>query len=114
MSIQSEIERIGNNVNNTLNAIAEAGGNVPDGANSDYMATGVLTVPKVPSGGDAGQILAKKSENDYETEWVDPPTYSLPTASADVLGGVKVGTGLAISDDGVLSLSLADGDEVSY
>lgn len=27
----------------------------------------------VPSGGTTGQILAKKSERDHDTEWVDPP-----------------------------------------
>lgn len=31
--------------------------------------------------------------------------YELPTASASTLGGVKVGTGLAIDDNGVLSVS---------
>lgn len=43
-----------------------------------------------------------------------PAPYSLPTASADTLGGVKVGNGLSINENGVLSLALADGDEVSY
>lgn len=44
-----------------------------------------------------------------------PAPYSLPTASADLLGGVKVdGNGLKIDANGVLSLALADGDEVSY
>ena len=28
----------------------------------------------VPSGGTTGQILAKKSERDHDTEWVDPPS----------------------------------------
>ena len=32
-------------------------------------------------------------------------TYNLPTASATVLGGIKVGDGLSITDDGVLSAS---------
>jgi hypothetical protein len=43
-----------------------------------------------------------------------PDPYTLPKASASVLGGVKVGSGLAIDANGVLSLALADGDEVSY
>ena len=43
-----------------------------------------------------------------------PDPYTLPKASASVLGGVKVGSGLAIDASGVLSLALADGDEVSY
>lgn len=28
----------------------------------------------VPSGGTAGQVLAKKSDDDYDTEWIDMPT----------------------------------------
>ena len=41
-------------------------------------------------------------------EWATPAgTYSLPTAAAATLGGVKVGTGLGISATGVLSHSAA-------
>lgn len=29
--------------------------------------------PGVPAGGAAGQVLAKKSGTDYDTEWIDPP-----------------------------------------
>lgn len=36
-------------------------------------------------------------------------SYTLPTASADTLGGVKVGSGLAIDSDGVLSASGGSG-----
>ena len=28
----------------------------------------------VPSGGVTGQVLAKKSDDDYDTEWIDLPT----------------------------------------
>lgn len=28
----------------------------------------------VPAGGIAGQVLAKKSDDDYDTEWIDLPT----------------------------------------
>ena len=44
--------------------------------------------------------------------------FTLPVASANTLGGVKIGPGLAIDEDGVLSATggadLPDGDEVSY
>ena len=44
--------------------------------------------------------------------------YTLPVASADTLGGVKIGAGLASDEEGVLSATgggdLPDGDEVSY
>lgn len=39
----------------------------------------------------------------YEIEQKVPPTYTLPVASADVLGGVKVGSGLSVLLDGTLS-----------
>lgn len=29
--------------------------------------------PGVPVGGDPGQVLAKKSGSNYDTEWIDPP-----------------------------------------
>lgn len=57
-----------------------------------------------------GQIIKVKTVQDGKpTEWeaVDMPSggsYTLPTASADTLGGVKVGDGLSIAD-GVLSVS---------
>lgn len=31
------------------------------------------------------------------------PVYTLPTASSDILGGIRIGTGLSIDDDGVVS-----------
>ena len=44
--------------------------------------------------------------------------YTLPAATADTLGGVKVGEGLSIDAEGVLSApgagALPDGDGVSY
>lgn len=53
-----------------------------------------------------------KNEKADKTEI--PAPYSLPTASATVKGGVMVGDGLAIDENGVLSLALPDLDEVSY
>ena len=38
----------------------------------------------------------------------------IPTASATVLGGVKVVTGLAIADDGTLSISITSAEAVSF
>ena len=43
--------------------------------------------------------------------YVDNSAYTLPTATADTLGGVKIGEGLSISD-GVLSAS--DGGNITY
>ena len=55
-------------------------------------------VPPIAEG-DAGKLVAVKSDESGH-EHVAP--YTLPTASADTLGGVKVGSGLSIAD-GVLS-----------
>lgn len=41
------------------------------------------------------------------TTTVEPSTYTLPIASISVLGGVKVGAGLAIGGDGVLSATIS-------
>lgn len=46
------------------------------------------------------------------TAWVDT-TYLLPIASATVLGGVKVGSGLAIDANGVLSATGTDVDIIN-
>lgn len=44
----------------------------------------------------------------------DVPSYSLPTASATVKGGVKVGRGLKIDTNGVLSLDVSNASGVSF
>lgn len=41
-------------------------------------------------------------------EWSEMQSYSLPNASASTLGGVKVGSGLSIDANGVLSVSLTN------
>lgn len=52
------------------------------------------------------------SSNDYTTEekqkLADLQNYTLTKASADSLGGVKVGTGLQVSEDGTLSADSVD------
>lgn len=45
MSVQTQIDRISTNVNDTLSAIAEMGGEVPEGATSNNMAAAVRTIP---------------------------------------------------------------------
>ena len=87
-----------------------------DGHNSSYYATassvsslsttvsslvtGVHTV--VGQGGDVsvGQIATALTNAGYK---LTDTVYTLPTASANVLGGVKVGTNLSIDGNGVLS-----------
>ena len=38
------------------------------------FALGVVAIDPVPSGGTTGQVLAKKTNNDYDTEWVNGGT----------------------------------------
>ena len=45
MSIETEITRISANVSDTLSAVSEMGGEVPEGATSDDMASGVRSIP---------------------------------------------------------------------
>lgn len=55
----------------------------------------------VPAGGSAGQILAKSSGVDYETEWIDPPSSVLgfgQIAFGDLITGEITGNGYFRTD----------------
>lgn len=69
MSIQSEINRISGNVSDSLDAVAEKGVTVPQGANSDDLAGLIAIIPGLPSGGTTGQVLKKNSNTDYDVVW---------------------------------------------
>lgn len=60
-----------------------------------YLTSYTETDPTVPS------HVKNITQEDIDT-WNNPSEYTLPTATADTLGGVKVGAGLSISN-GVLS-----------
>jgi len=45
----------------------------------------------VPEGGTTGQILSKKSDTDYDTEWVDPPTGGGSGGYNPPQGGIPLG-----------------------
>ncbi|MBN9219535.1 MAG: collagen-like protein [Mesorhizobium sp.] len=62
----------------------------------------------VPAGGTTGQFLAKASDADNDTLWADG-SYTLPTATGSVLGGIKIGDGLAIDGSGVVSVDAVGG-----
>ena len=65
-----------------------------------------IFVPSPASGGAANKILAVNAvgeENALTTKWIDQ--YELPAATTGALGGIKVGTGLAVTGDGTLSVS---------
>lgn len=81
---------------------------IPDPVDlSDYAKTEDL--PKVHNGkltisvnGQAIEFTAN-SENDVLLEIAIPENYTLPVATNEVLGGIKVGTNLSITPEGVLS-----------
>lgn len=57
----------------------------------------------LPSGGTTGQVLTKNSDADGDAGWKEPYTYVLPAATAQTLGGVKIGDGINITEDGTIS-----------
>ena len=61
-----------------------------------------------------GYLTEHQSLADYALKSEIPSPYSLPTASATALGGIKVGTGLAIADDGTLSINISSAEAVSF
>lgn len=67
--------------------------------------TGVLDVTKNAS----GNLVVSKESGD--TTITLPQEYTLPTASANDLGGIKVGSGLEIDQNGVLSATGGGGTE---
>lgn len=84
-----------------------AGSNVtltPDGTNKK------VTISASGGGQSSGDMLASDYDSDYAVKtaggikaYVTSQAYSLPTASASTLGGIKVGTNLSIDGSGVLS-----------
>lgn len=57
----------------------------------------------LPDGGTTGQVLTKNSNADGDAGWKEPYTYVLPAATAETLGGVKIGDGINIAEDGTIS-----------
>lgn len=55
---------------------------------------------------DVGSTKMLTTNSEGKTTWIDiPVAYTLPTASATTLGGVRIGEGLNISAEGVLSVA---------
>lgn len=79
----------------TLNELAAALGDDPNFATSITTLIGTKE-PVIAAGTTAQYWRGDKT-------WQTLPTYSLPIASATVLGGIKVGTNLSIDANGVLS-----------
>jgi hypothetical protein len=95
-------------VDATTGVATAVGGNGmenPMTAKGDIIVGGTAGAPaRLGVGGD-GQVL---TATDGVIGWEDPPTYTLPAATADTIGGIKVGTRLTITN-GTLSA-----DDQSY
>lgn len=74
MTIQSELERIGNNISSAYSALGENGATLPETQNSDNLATTVQTLPEkqdkitasgLLKGDGAGNISAAVAGTDY-------------------------------------------------
>lgn len=71
-------------------------------------------IAKKANADDLAAVAKSGSYNDLTGKPTIPEAYTLPTASASVLGGVKVGNGLAIDENGVLSLNVSNASGVSF
>ena len=95
MSIQSEIDRINSNVQSALNAVADTGVSVPDGANSDNLPAAVSALANEKQDkltGAQGQIVGFGPDGKAVAQ--DKPTYAasevgaIPTTEKGAASGV--------------------------
>lgn len=71
-------------------------------------------IAKKANDADLALVAKSGSYDDLTGKPTIPTAYTLPNASASVLGGVKVGTGLTIDANGVLSLNVSNASGVSF
>lgn len=96
MSIQSEIDRISGNVQDTISAIRQTGVTVPEGANSDNLpslATALSNEKQDKLTGTSGQFVGFDSGGNAAA--VAAPTAAsigaLPTSGGTMTGSIKMG-----------------------
>ena len=83
MSIQSEIDRINSNVQAALNAVADTGVSVPEGANSDNLPAAVSALANEKQDkltGTKGQVVGFDAEGNPVAQ--DKPSYTANDVSA--------------------------------
>ena len=83
MSIQSEIDRINSNVQAALNAVADTGVSVPEGANSDNLPAAVSALANEKQDkltGAQGQVVGFDAEGNPVAQ--DKPSYTANDVSA--------------------------------
>jgi hypothetical protein len=94
---------------------------IPPNDNTDTVATTKWVLTKIGSissgvttwNGRSGAVTFLASDITGALGYT-PVNYSLPTASASVLGGVKVGNGIAIAGDGTISANIPAGGVTSF
>ena len=82
-----------------------ASGTITLGSNSITPLTEHQSLADYTKTEDLAAVATSGSYNDLSDKPTIPSAYTLPTASSDTLGGIKVGTGLSINTSGVLSNS---------
>ena len=116
MTIQSELERIGNNISSAYSALGENGATLPETQNSDNLAATVQTLPEkqdkitasgLLKGDGAGNISAAVAGTDYQTPLTAGTDYQTPlTAGTDY----ATPTQLAGKQDEITASGLLKGD----
>lgn len=116
-SIQAEIDALQNAINtlqNNLNALKNSKiTKVTSAAQLSELTDGEIFEWQAATTQDFTQGYFYKVSNGTYTRTDAQPNYTLPTAAANTLGGVKVGNGLSIDNAGVLSVSGGTNNKVA-
>ena len=86
---------------------------MPDGSRWDGKGGGA----QIDDTSASTEKVYSSQKTQYELDQLSeqiPDPYTLPNASSSVLGGVKVGNGLTIDSNGVLSLNVSNASGVSF
>ena len=96
------------NQNQLMNAVLQPLASAPAAPKLGQIYCNSATAKIMWFNGTAWQTVGVVVENsnangNIKVDGVEMTVYTLPTATASVLGGIKVGTGLSVTSDGVLS-----------
>lgn len=72
---------------------------------SGFITNSVNNLTNYTLTSDLAAVATSGSYNDLTDKPTIPSEYVLPTASASVLGGVKIGNGVTVTDDGTISVA---------
>lgn len=76
---------------------------------SGFITNSVNNLTNYTLTSDLAAVATSGSYNDLTDKPTIPSEYVLPTASASVLGGVKIGNGVSVTNDGTLSVASVNG-----